>query len=48
LFYKIKNAFKEHKILKIQEEKNTITVLIDNIKFSFFSYQYNLLKEKKG
>lgn len=47
LFNKIKNVFKEHKILKIQEEKNTLTVLIDNIKFSFFSYQYGLLKEGK-
>ncbi len=47
LFNKIKNVFKEHKILKIQEEKNTITVLIDNIKFGFFSYQYGLFKEGK-
>ncbi len=48
LFNKIKEVFKEFEILKIQEEKNTLTVLIDkNIKLSFFSYEYDLLKEKK-
>jgi len=48
LFNKIKEVFKEFEILKIQEEKNTLTVLIDrSIKLSFFSYEYELLKEKK-
>lgn len=46
LFSKIKKVFVGHKILKIQDEKNTLTVLIDeNIKLSFFSYPYKLLKK---
>ncbi len=49
LFTSIKNNLKEHKILKIQERENTLTVLIDeSIKLSFFSYDYDLLKEKKA
>ena len=48
LFDKIKEVFAGYKILKTQEEKNTLTVLIDkNIRLSFFSYKYDLLKEKK-
>lgn len=44
LFEEISETFKGHKILKIQEEKNTLTVLIDdNIKLSFFGYKYKLL-----
>ncbi|MFH1413140.1 MAG: nucleotidyl transferase AbiEii/AbiGii toxin family protein [bacterium] len=44
LFLKIKEIFKGHKILKIQEEKNTLTVFIDkNIKLSFFTYKYKLI-----
>ena len=47
LFLQIQEIFIDHKILKIQEEKNTLTVLIDDdIKFSFFTYRYELLKEK--
>ena len=46
LFKKIKVVFAEFKILKIQEEKNTLSVIIDdNIKLSFFTYKYPLLKE---
>lgn len=44
LFFIILNIFKNHKILKVQEEKNTLTVFIDdNIKLSFFTYNYKLL-----
>ena len=44
LFSTIKEIFKGHKILKVQEEKNTLTVFIDdNIKLSFFTYIYKLL-----
>jgi len=44
LFSTIKEVFKGHKILKVQEEKNTLTVFIDNnIKLSFFTYKYKLL-----
>lgn len=47
LFKKINEVFAGHKVLKIQEAKNTLTVLVDeNIKISFFTYKYGLLKEK--
>jgi hypothetical protein len=46
VFSNIKKIFFEHKILKIQEEKNTLTVLVDeNIKLSFFTYPYKLLNK---
>ena len=46
LFLQIKKIFKGYKILKIQEEKNTLTVFIDeNIKLSFFTYNYKLIKK---
>jgi len=45
LFTRLKEIFSEFKILKIQEEKNTLAVLVDDdIKISFFSYPYELLK----
>jgi hypothetical protein len=45
LFNKVKDIFKGHKILKVQEEENTLTVIIDdNIDVSFFSYKYKLIK----
>ncbi len=46
LFEKIGQIFENHKILKIQEDKNTLTVLIDDsIKLSFFGYRYSLLNQ---
>ena len=46
LFSTIQKVFSGHKILKVQEEKNTLTVFIDeNIKLSFFTYKYKLLKK---
>jgi hypothetical protein len=46
LFLKIKDVFKEYKIVKTQEEKNTLTVIIDNsIKISFFTYKYKLINK---
>ena len=46
LFLQIKKIFKGYKILKIQEERNTLTVFIDeNIKLSFFTYNYRLIKK---
>lgn len=46
LFEEITQIFENHKIIKIQEDKNTLTVLIDNdIKLSFFGYKYNLLNK---
>lgn len=44
LFEKLKETFKNHQILKVQEEKNTLTVIInEEIKLSFFSYPYALI-----
>jgi predicted nucleotidyltransferase component of viral defense system len=44
LFLSVKEIFSGHKILKVQEEKNTLTVFIDdNIKLSFFTYKYKLI-----
>ncbi len=46
LFSSLKEVFTGYKIVKIQEEKNTLTVLIDQeIKLSFFTYKYPLLKK---
>lgn len=44
LFAEIKKIFEEYKILKIQEEENTLSILIENdIKLSFFTYVYKLI-----
>jgi hypothetical protein len=44
LYSQVKKVFLGRKMLKIQEEKNTLTVFIDeNIKISFFSYPYKLI-----
>ncbi len=46
LFNKLQGVFKGGNIKKVQEEKNTLTVVVDNdIKISFFTYQYPLLNE---
>lgn len=46
LFLKIKQVFRGHKIKKVQEIKNTLTVFIDeNIKLSFFTYKNRMLNE---
>lgn len=46
LFQELKSAFKNHKLLKIQEEKNTLSLLINKeVRCSFFSYDYPLCKE---
>ena len=46
LFDSIQEAFKGRSVKKVQEEKNTLTVVIDgNIKISFFTYKYPLLDE---
>lgn len=49
LFADLKKVFSEHKILKVQEENNTLTVFIDKeIKLSFFTYKYPLLDKLKN
>ncbi len=45
LFKTTEDSFKNHGIQKVQDEKNTLTVIVDNnIKLSFFKYKYLLLK----
>lgn len=44
LFEKIKKIFKNRNIKKIQEEKNTLTIIVNkNIKISFLNYPYKFL-----
>ncbi len=44
LYEKIKEVFKDHQVLKNQEEKNTLTVTINNsIKVSFFTYKTKMI-----
>lgn len=46
LFVDIKNFFKDYKVVKVQDECNTLTVIVDNsIKLSFFSYKYELMQQ---
>ena len=45
LFKKLKATFVGLEMVKVQEEKDTLTVLIDEkIKISFFGYPYDLIK----
>lgn len=45
LFERLREIFEGHTLLKIDEEQNTLTVLIDGfIKISFFTYAYKLIK----
>ena len=43
-FEEIKENIKGFSITKIQEERNTLSVLADDIKLSFFAYKYPLLE----
>jgi len=46
LFRKVKEVFAGHKLQKVQEENNTLTVIVGGaVKLSFFTYQYKLLKK---
>lgn len=46
IFSKVVDVFKGYEIKKVQEEKNTLTVFIDeDIKISFFSYPYQLVED---
>ena len=46
LFEKIENVFKSYTISKFQEEKDTLSISIDDeIKISFFSYPYKLVDD---
>lgn len=46
LFDDVKEIFEDHKILKIQEEHNTLSLIIDdNVKLSFFGYKYRLIAD---
>ena len=42
---KAEQIFQNHKVVKIQEEENTLTFIIDDtVKISFFSYPYELIE----
>jgi len=44
LFEKLKEIFKNNKVQRVQDEKNTLTIVVDDdIKLSFFAYKYPLL-----
>jgi predicted nucleotidyltransferase component of viral defense system len=44
LFGELREVFENHVILKVQEERNTLGVVIDDtIKVSFFGYKYKLI-----
>lgn len=44
IFEELQKVFKEHKLIKVLEDKNTLNIIIDDdIKLSFFGYKYNLL-----
>src|SRR5680860_1542763 len=44
LFHKIEKFFSAYDLKKVQEERNTLTVLLDGkIKLSFFTYKYPLV-----
>lgn len=46
LLVRLEGVFSGHKVLKVQEERNTLTVIVDEkIKISFFTYKYRLLSE---
>lgn len=46
LFNHLEEFFKEHHLLKVQEERNTLGLIIDDsVKLSFFGYKYKLIKE---
>jgi hypothetical protein len=46
LFDDIKEVFEGHKLLKIQEERNTLDLIIDDtVKVSFFGYKYELIDD---
>lgn len=46
LFFSLKSVFRGHSLLKVQEEKNTLTVVVDeHIKLSFFTYPYPLIEK---
>lgn len=49
LFKKLKTVFKNFLLVKVQEEENTISVIIDeSIKLSFFYYPYKQVKKFKS
>ena len=44
LFERLRKIFEGHKLLNIQEESNTLTLLIDgSVKISFFTHKYKLI-----
>lgn len=44
LSVELDSVFRDHHIIKDQEDKNTLTVLVDDVKLSFFAYPYETAK----
>ncbi len=45
LWEKIQKHYKNHKLSKVQQEENTLTIILDDVKLSFFSYPYKLVNK---
>lgn len=46
LFNQLEELFTEHHLLRVQEERNTLGLIVDDdIKLFFFSYRYKIIKE---
>jgi len=46
LFRDLEEFFAEHHLLKVQEERDTLSLIADDsVKLSFFGYKYKLIKE---
>lgn len=46
LFARLEEFFADHHLLKVQEEKNTLGLIVDdNVKLSLFGYRYKIIKE---
>jgi hypothetical protein len=51
LWSKLETIFSGHALLKTQEEENTLSIIIDDVRISFFGYHYNLIntpREESG
>lgn len=48
LMERIKSAFNKYKIEQVQDEKNTLSVVVNDVKLSFFHYPYPLIFRPKN
>lgn len=48
LYQKIEKTFPSHRLMKVQEAEDTLTIMVDsNIKLSFLGYRYKLIRPLK-